>query len=92
MLRHARTVATADRVVAQLGTINALGRSTAIPVPDLRRIVSVPARHLAGLEQIENGGRVGATVMARFILEGLAVIAALWMRCEIQMFNNLVCG
>ena len=44
-------------------------RRPAIPVPELRSVDLVPARHLSRLQQIENGRRVRPTLVAAFVAE-----------------------
>jgi hypothetical protein len=56
----------------------------------LSRVHTVPACDLAGLEQIEDGSRMGAIAVTLFIAESLPEPAAFRMGLEVQLlFSGL---
>ena len=60
-------------------------RRAAMPVPQLGRVDAMPARHLAGLQQKEDGGGMGATMRPGLVAERLAEPAAFGMRLELRV-------
>ena len=65
-------------------------RRAAMPVPKLRRIDAVPARHLSRLQQKENGGGMRAAMLPALVAERLAELPALGMRLEPELRDDLV--
>jgi hypothetical protein len=63
-----------------------------IPVPHLRGVDAVPARHLTRPEQVKDRSRVRAALVARLIAEGLAKEAAFRMWLQLEVGDDLVCG
>jgi hypothetical protein len=59
-------------------------------VPELSRIDAVPAGKLAGLEQIDDSRAVGSVLVTVRIPEGLAKVAALGMRDQLEQRDDLV--
>src|SRR6476620_6858379 len=62
-----------------------------MPVPKLGGVDPMPARHLARLQQIEDGGRMRAALVTRLIPEGLAKPAALGVGFKPEMRDHFVC-
>src|SRR3990172_9639514 len=67
-------------------------RRPAVPVPELGRIDAVPARHLSGLKQKENGGGMSAAMRPGLVAERLAEPAAFGMGLELELGNHFLGG